>query len=281
VSAAGCPARCPAASEAADSLGAGYSHPWLRFGRIQRAAAVNTPENFKIKLARAFTQQLVSQLNIAEEMALKLIDDPEMQDTVLSLYLPLIQGRAAAAWQEHCPIGELLGPGRESQYLEYKSTLRTRPDTGEVVKPLETSTLKTVAAFANSRYGGTLLIGVADDGTVVGVGSDYASLRAEGKDDRDRFQLHLTNIASASMGDAAVTNVSVQVHTVDGRDLYRVHVRPFAVPVDARVTVQRNGQLLKETAFYVRIGNSTKKLDDAEKAKYILNRWPGTPSQAT
>ncbi len=248
---------------------------------IQRAAAVNTPENFKIKLGREFTRQLLTQMNIAEEMVLKLIDDPEMQDTVLTLYLPLVQSRAAAAWQEHCPIGELLGRGDESQYLEYKSTLRTRQDTGEVVKPLETNTLKTIAAFANSRHGGTLLIGVADDGTVVGVGSDYASLHAEDKDDRDRFQLHLTNIATASMGDAAATNVSVQVHTIDGHDLYRVHVRPSAVPVDARVTLLKHGQLVKETGFYVRIGNSTKKLDDAEKAKYILNRWPSRTGQAT
>ncbi|MCA1695085.1 MAG: ATP-binding protein [Actinobacteria bacterium] len=63
------------------------------------------------------------------------------------------------AWQEHCPIGDLLGPDRKSQHLEYKSTLRIRT-TGGPYKPLETATPKTVAAFANSREGGTLLIGV-------------------------------------------------------------------------------------------------------------------------
>ena len=53
---------------------------------------------------------------------------------------PLIQGRAKVAYQEHCPIAALLGPDLESQYLEYKSTLRTQVETGEVCKPLETAT---------------------------------------------------------------------------------------------------------------------------------------------
>ena len=43
-------------------------------------------------------------------------------------------------------------------------------------KVLEGAVLKTVAAFLNSYDGGTLLIGVADDGTVHGLDADYASL---------------------------------------------------------------------------------------------------------
>jgi len=41
---------------------------------------------------------------------------------------------------------------------------------------LETAVLKTIAAFLNSAEGGTLLIGVADDGTIHGIESDYATL---------------------------------------------------------------------------------------------------------
>jgi len=36
---------------------------------------------------------------------------------VVAAYLPIIQGKAKVAWQEHCPIGELLGPGKESGHL--------------------------------------------------------------------------------------------------------------------------------------------------------------------
>ena len=195
---------------------------------------------------------------------------------VLAAYLPLIQSKAKVAHQEHCPIGELLGPDRESSTLEYKSTLRTHDADGILYKPLESAMLKTIAAFLNSRDGGTLLIGVADDGTVHGLVADYASLHKDGKDDRDRFQLHLANIISASMGEAAATNVTTQVQTIDEQDLCRVHVRPSGFPVDATVTVDTKGQMEKRTAFYVRVGNGTKELDDAQKAKYVSQRWGNT-----
>jgi type I restriction enzyme R subunit len=144
-----------------------------------------------------------------------------------------------------------------------------------VFKPIETATLKTIAAFANSRDGGTLLIGVADDGTVCGLAADYASLHQAGKDDRDLFQLHLMNIVTAAMGGAATARLSVQFHTIDRTDMCRVHVQPSPVPVEADVTVRVKGQFVKKTAFYVRSGNSTRELGDDERAKYVLGRWPG------
>jgi hypothetical protein len=43
----------------------------------------------------------------------------------------------------------------------------------------------------------------------------------------------------AAMGDAAVANVTVQNHAVDGKDLCRVHVRPSAFPVEERYIAGR------------------------------------------
>ncbi|MPZ88165.1 MAG: hypothetical protein GEU81_08845, partial [Nitriliruptorales bacterium] len=212
----------------------------------------------------------------AEDLAVGYIDNPELQDEILRAYLPLIQGKARVAHQEHCPIGELLGPDMESHFLEYKATLRTHADSGEVFRPLETASLKTIAAFFNSRTGGTLLMGVADDGTVAGLDSDYASLHKDGKDDRDLFQLHLVNVISQSMGAAAATNVAMYIHTVDGRDLCRVHVHPCGFPVDARVTVAKKEQFHKKDAFYVRVANATRELAAEERAKYIVDHWPST-----
>jgi type I restriction enzyme R subunit len=245
-----------------------------RRGDIQRAAAVNTPENFSLILHKAFISALIEQMGISEDMALKLIDDVEMQQEVVAAYLPLIQSRARVAWQEHCPIVELLGPDRESDTLEYKSTLRTRAESGELYKPLEGASLKTIAAFLNARDGGTLVIGVADDGSAHGLEADYASLRKEGRDDRDLFQLHLGNIVDASMGTAAATNITVQFHSIDDRDVCRVHVRPSAFPVDAKITVDRKSQFETISAFFVRVANGTKKLDHDQRAKYVSGRWP-------
>ena len=241
---------------------------------VQRAAAVNSPENFRIFITRLFTHEVVRHVNVSQDLSLKLLDDDGARDLVLDTYLKFVQGKAKVAWQEHCPIGDLLDPDLESHHLEYKSSLRVTTE-GMVFRPLESASLKTIAAFANSRDGGTLLIGVRDDGTVCGLERDYETLAKPGKSDSDLFQLHLNNLIVASMGAALAANVTMQIHNVDGGDLCRVHVPPSGFPVDARVTLEgKNGQLVKKSMFYVRTGNATRALDGAEKTRYLLSRWP-------
>jgi type I restriction enzyme R subunit len=246
---------------------------------VQATALNNTAENFLLVFGELFQKALLGRMDRNQEVVFKFLDDQDLAAEVVRLYSSLVQTRAKVAYQEHCPIGELLGPDRESQHLEYKASLRVRED-GQKYKPLESMVIKTVAAFLNSRDGGTLLIGVADDGTVVGLDADYASLRHPGKDDRDLFQLHLTSVLVDAMGEAAVANVGVQVHTVDGHDVCRVHVRPSAFPVEAKVTLADvQGQFFKKTAFYVRLANGTREITDlVERQRYIRGRWGPQPT---
>ena len=217
---------------------------------------------------------MLDQLGVAEDMALSYIDSPDMQGEILAAYLPFIQGKAKVAHQEYCDIVDLLGPDKESVHLEYKATLRTHRDSGETFKPLETASLKTIAAFLNSREGGTLLIGVADDGTVHGLEADYASRSKADQDPRDWFQQHLANIISTSMGDAAATNVRPHLHHVDGHDICRVQVDACGFPVDAKVLFQKpDGPKEMRTEFFVRMANGTKALDVVQREKYIAGRW--------
>lgn len=240
---------------------------------VQQAAAANSSENFGLYMEKEFQSGVVDQLAASEDLAIRYLDTPDLQAMVLGAYLPMIQNKAKVAHQEHCPIGELIGPDKESATLEFKATLRTHDSDGAFFKPLETASLKTVAAFLNSRDGGTLLIGVADDGGVHGLASDYESLAKPDRGDRDAFEQHLANIISASMGEAAATNISIQIHHIDGSDVCRIHVHPCGFPVDAKVTVDKQGQQVKKNAFYVRVANGTKELNDDEKAKYMSTRW--------
>jgi type I restriction enzyme R subunit len=241
---------------------------------VQVQAVNNTPENFGVVFPELFQQALLGRMDRNEKVVYGYLDNEELRNDVLRVYVTLAQARARVAYQEHCPIGELLNQQGENAHLEYKSTLRTGADSGEVIRALETASLKSIAAFANSREGGTLLIGVADDGSVHGLVSDYASLHKDGKDDRDRFQLHLNQILINALGEAAAANVSVQLHTINGDDICRVHVTPSSFPVDANVIVEKSGQQTKKTAFYVRIGNGTREIAAAEeRQKYIAGRW--------
>jgi type I restriction enzyme R subunit len=241
---------------------------------VQTAAINNTPENFQVVFPKFWQDGLLGRMDRNEKFVYKVLDNPDFAAELEKAYFASVYWGARVAYQEHCPIGELLGSDGENAHLEYKATLRTGDDTGEVIKVLETASLKTVAAFANSEDGGTLLIGVADDGSVHGLASDYDSLRKPGKDDRDVFQLHLSQILVNALGEAAASNVRVRLHTVDGADICRVHVPPSSFPVDATVKIDKGGQLQKQTVFYIRIGNGTREISHPEeRQKYIASRW--------
>ena len=113
-----------------------------------------------------------------------------------------------------------------------------------------------------------------------GLESDYASLHKEGKDDRDRFQLHLGQLLFNSLGEAAATHVTTQFHQVNGDELCRVQALPCGFPVGATIVVDKKGNLERKQAFFVRLNNGTREMiDPLERQKYILTRWgPGQPT---
>jgi len=78
-----------------------------------------------------------------------------------------------------------------------------------------------------------------------------------------------------AVGTAAATYVTTHIHTVDGRDLCRVHVRPSGHPVRAKVTiVDAQGQHQKSERFFVRLNNGTRAIDDpAEVERSIASHW--------
>jgi hypothetical protein len=92
----------------------------------------------------------------------------------------------------------LIGRG-ESANLEFKSSFRWDLRENKLNRALEAVVLKTLAGYMNGN-GGTLLIGVADDGSVTGLEHDYTTLK---KPDRDGFeQVLMTAIATKLGGDA-------------------------------------------------------------------------------
>lgn len=210
-----------------------------------------------------------------------MVDSEELLGDIAGRYLPLIYGRARVAAQEHAPIGELLRQ-REDAHLERKSTFRWDIVRGERSKAIETTTLKTVAAFLNDRDGGTVIIGAADELSepLVGLEPDYLTLRKDGKDDGDLFQLALHQAVINAVGAAAATNVTSQIHDIDGVDVCRVQVSPSGHPVHATVTtIDARGQHEKKARFYVRQGNGTREIaDEPEIQRYVAQRWGASAS---
>ncbi|MCY4621111.1 MAG: DEAD/DEAH box helicase family protein [bacterium] len=166
---------------------------------IRNQAINNDEATFRDHVfADQFQKALVSRHDRNEKVVFTYLDSKDMQAAVAAVYAAKVQKQAIVAHQQTCPIGDLLGPDRESQYLEYKSTLRWDIKQGQKSKLIETAAIKTIAGFANSWYGGTLLIGVADDGSVHGLEDDYNTFSKRGQfGDHDLWSQHLQNLIRA------------------------------------------------------------------------------------
>lgn len=159
-------------------------------------------------------------------------------------------------------IVELIAQG-ESATLEFKSSLRWGVPEGGVNKTLEKVVVKTIAGFLNGVIGGVLLIGVADDGAVLGLEGDYGSSPSIA--DRDGFELHLRKLLSNALGESVHAFVAVTFHDVSGKDVCQVTVEPSDHPV----YVEDEGK----SVFFLRTGNATNALPVDEVVKYYASRW--------
>ncbi len=150
----------------------------------------------------------------------------------------------------------------EGPYLEFKSSLRWDMAESRINRSLEGVILKTLAGFFNSYIGGTLLIGVADNGEIIGLEKDYQTLK---KPDQDGFEQSLMTAISAHLGADLCPFVHVLFHVVDNNDVCRLIVSPANRPV-----FLEHGNTPK---FYVRTGGATRDLNIKEALGYVSKRW--------
>ena len=150
----------------------------------------------------------------------------------------------------------------ESANLEFKSSFRWDLRENKLNRALEAVVLKTLAGYMNGN-GGTLLIGVADDGSVAGLEHDYATLK---KSDRDGFEQALMTAVATKLGGDACHFVQMVFQSLDNKDVCRVIVAPGHRPVYVK-----DGD---SPRLYVRAGVSTRELNVQEAINYTVARWP-------
>ncbi len=149
----------------------------------------------------------------------------------------------------------------ESANLEFKSSFRWDLKENKLNRALEAVVLKTLAGYMNGN-GGTLLIGVADDGSVTGLERDYTTLK---KPDRDGFEQVLMTAIATKLGGDACHVVQMVFSSLENKDVCRVMVAPAHRPVYVK-----DGDSPK---LYVRTGVSTRELNVQEAINYTSARW--------
>jgi len=234
--------------------------------RIQVEALANSEEAFGVGFDKTWMGALTGRMSANEKFAFQLLDNDELRGALLDEYRPDIYRRARVARQRTCPVSELIRPDGESRFLEYKSTLRWDVQTGEKAGYLEDAVVKAIAGFANSAYGGTLLVGVTDTGGIYGLEADYATFSKRGeRGDRDLWGQHLNNLLDR-LGKAAAALVDWDFFTIDGKDICRISIDPSDHPVFETRGDQR--------VFWWRNPVGTDRIDnERDRDRLIARRW--------
>ena len=165
-------------------------------------------------------------------------------------------------------LEEMIREG-ENSGVEFKESLRFDIREGKVNKALEAVILKTIAAFSNAD-GGTLIIGVTDDGEIVGLERDYETLT--GSPDKDGFEQHLRNMLNTTYGvEFATTQINIAFPVIEEQEICTVEISKGYKPI--YTTAQdKNGN--KAEKFYVRSGNTSREIEKpSEIASYCDTRF--------
>jgi hypothetical protein len=159
-------------------------------------------------------------------------------------------------------IEDLIAQG-EDEKVEYKSSLRWDYKEGKATKIPQKAVAKTLAAFLNST-GGTLLIGLKDDGEVLGIEQDIATLKS--KPNLDGFALSFTQTVGDYLGMDVAALTELTFAEIDGKTLAVASCSASGQPIFL--------QEGNDAEFWVRAGNSSRPLNVLEASKYIQQRWP-------
>lgn len=149
----------------------------------------------------------------------------------------------------------------EYQHVEFKSSLAWDYYQQRANKALHQPVMKTLAAFLNSA-GGYLLIGVDDDGQVLGLEPDLQTLR---KPTLDAFETSFNTAFNRMIGAEFREFLDVAFPELDRKTICVIRVQPCTQPV----FLSEKG----DEKFYIRAGNASQSLTISQANRYIQRRF--------
>ena len=224
-------------------------------GALDAAARVNTRDNVRLTFDYKVEEVIQEIVDSNFDLYKRITDDRAFGEVIKNLLFDQYL-------RNHRNAEELIKQG-ESRTLEFKSTLRWNlKEQRKDARRITYAAVKTIAAFLNTE-GGDLLLGVADDGSVVGIDQDRF-------DSDDKFMLHLAQAVRTGLGDRAGTCIDPRIQIVGGKAVCAVSCQRSPEPVFLKwkgVPSAEGGD------FFVRSGPATVKLSPADAPEYIRTRF--------
>ena len=164
---------------------------------------------------------------------------------------------------------DLLEASDEDRLVEFKSTARWNVREERKDTAMEHVIAKTVAGFLNGQ-GGTLLIGVNDDGHPIGLDQDFQLVKPK---NHDGYVNWLDTMFENALGHGGAHRIQIRFDVVNGFDVCRVDV-----PASSKPIWVKKGET---TILFERRNNSTRAIKDDEINSFISERFPGHLQSST
>ncbi|MCX7018374.1 MAG: ATP-binding protein [Candidatus Sumerlaeota bacterium] len=148
--------------------------------------------------------------------------------------------------------------GGENELAEFKSSLRWNIKAERKDESVEHAALKTIAAFLNSA-GGSLLVGVADDGGILGIEADQFQ-------NTDKFAQHFWNLVRETLSQEIAPYVHTRFERIGDKTVFIAQCLKSPTPVF--LNHKKFGE-----EFYIRVGPGSVKLGIQESLRYIARRF--------
>ncbi|UUW08418.1 putative DNA binding domain-containing protein [Flavobacterium plurextorum] len=145
----------------------------------------------------------------------------------------------------------------ETQFIEFKSSLRWNTHTNTKDADLELASIKTLAGFLNAK-GGVLFIGVRDDGSILGIQNDNF-------ENADKMMLHLNHLIASRLGKDATLQIHLSIVSLNNHLVLRAECDASHQPIYVKTD--------KDELFYVRVGNLTQSYSIKNAVEYIKERF--------
>jgi len=155
------------------------------------------------------------------------------------------------------PVPKLIKCG-ESQTVEFKETLEYDVKQNQHNPNLNKECLRTIAAFLNTD-GGTLLIGIKDNGEVTGIERDLEDVQRK---NQDGFELKLRNLIRSRFAPPPLGKVKIDFEKLERQTVCRIDVSPLNLNQISHL----------DSEVYIRDGNMTVKLTGRDLTEWIQQR---------
>lgn len=146
----------------------------------------------------------------------------------------------------------------ETRNAEFKETFSLETKTKNKEKYLIEGKIKTIAGFLNTD-GGTLIIGVDDEGRTIGINEEIALLH--GND--DKYLLHFKDVVMKKIGPKFFTLINYSIQLVGNKKLLVIVCQPSNEPIYVN----------NEKDFFARTGPATEKLEGPTLVEYVARHF--------